>query len=185
VAVLESNITACHLKLQQWQLAVDCATEALNRLNQLILAIPMDDFASQAKVLPSISTKETESSTSDPSGLLISHGVRVERNSMAEIELSSLAGRGILKHHIDKVKSKVLLRRAKGREGLCTWVALQAAEEGRISGIAWITIDTNHRQITSSCFLYRLRQSTATMLLAHSQSCPQCSKKQRKKIWKR
>lgn len=108
VAVLQSNVAICHLKLLEWQDAIDWATRSLESLERVIPEIQ----TAEPDIISGPTPEKSENKTS-----LINH-------------LEALAERGISRQQVEKIKTKALLRRAKGREGLGTWASLQGAEEG-------------------------------------------------------
>lgn len=107
IAVLRSNIAACHLKLEEWREAVESATQALEALD---------------RVDPPPITKEGEKNAE-------SGGVVGEVDDAAEVRISALTrtGKGI--HDVQKLRTKALLRRAKARREVGGWASLQGSLE--------------------------------------------------------
>ncbi|CBX92348.1 hypothetical protein IAQ61_006260 [Plenodomus lingam] len=101
IAVLHSNIAACHLKLTEWKEAVASATRALDSLDRLD---------------PSIS-KDT------------SKGSIAEVDDTTETLLSALTRTNHTIHNVHQLRTKALLRRAKARHLLGGWASLQGAYE--------------------------------------------------------
>jgi tetratricopeptide (TPR) repeat protein len=101
IAILRSNIAACHLKLQDWKAAILAATAAIETLDQC----SKNDEAQEdnrveelADEAPTQTTITTESKHS--------------------------------KEDKQRIRAKALMRRAKARTESGGWSALQGAEEG-------------------------------------------------------
>ncbi|KAI9872855.1 MAG: hypothetical protein M1830_001121 [Pleopsidium flavum] len=108
VAVLRSNIAACHLKLEDWKAAVDAATSSLEALGRLE---------------PKKDEKAAECNHDEV--------VEIEgEGEDAEKELDKLKTDDKRKEDIQKIRAKALMRRAKARSEQGGWGNLQGAEEG-------------------------------------------------------
>jgi tetratricopeptide (TPR) repeat protein len=114
IAVLRSNVAACHLKLQEWKEAVESATkgvECLERLEPLpVLKRAKADAEGQAE--------------EEGKGEVVEE---VNEEVADRIERLNQSG-----HTIDEVRKlqiKLLLRRAKGRSEQNSWTTLQGADE--------------------------------------------------------
>ncbi|OCL10520.1 hypothetical protein AOQ84DRAFT_396811 [Glonium stellatum] len=105
VAVLHSNIAACHLKLRDWKATASAATEALESLDQL------DPPAENQRP-----GEET-------------HAQVEEVNEKTAVKIDALARSGRNRDDIQKIRTKALLRRAKARKEIGGWAALQGSEE--------------------------------------------------------
>lgn len=108
IAVLRSNIAACHLKLAEWKEAVATATQALESLGRLEAASPV----------------ELDKNTETDAG---SGGLNAEIEDTAEVYLSALVRTGRSIHDVQKLRTKALLRRAKARHELGDWSSLQGS----------------------------------------------------------
>ena len=109
VAVLKSNIAACHLKLEDWKAAVDSATAALDALDRLL-------------------SQKNETKGDDPAkdeGVVEIEGEGTE----AEEELKRLEMSDQRRNDILRIRSKALMRRAKARSEQGGWGNLQGAED--------------------------------------------------------
>ncbi|PGH36198.1 hypothetical protein GX50_00882 [[Emmonsia] crescens] len=121
IAVLRSNISACHLKLEDWKAAVDAATSSIDRLD---------------KALPAQSQKETASGerAGDGSGASADNEV-VELldgdgdEESEEAQLKKLQEDDRRKEDIGRIRAKALMRRARAKMELGGWANLQGAEE--------------------------------------------------------
>ncbi|KAF2842274.1 hypothetical protein M501DRAFT_1013628 [Patellaria atrata CBS 101060] len=100
IAVLRSNIAACHLKLADWKAAIESATQALDSLDHMD---PPSKSGEEAKV------------------------EEIDDNTAEKIEALLKGGR--THDEIRKLRAKALLRRAKARIELGGWAALQGADE--------------------------------------------------------
>ncbi|KAI9732098.1 MAG: hypothetical protein M1834_004194 [Cirrosporium novae-zelandiae] len=109
IAVLRSNISACHLKLEDWKAAVDAATASLEALNRLEPPPPEGSIKEQK----------------DEGGVVEIEGEGEE----AELEVEKLKEQDKRKEDIRRIRSKALIRRARARSEQGGWSNLQGAEE--------------------------------------------------------
>ncbi|RMZ69196.1 tetratricopeptide repeat 1 [Pyrenophora seminiperda CCB06] len=114
IAVLRSNIAACHLKLQEWKQAVESATLALDALDRLDPPPPS----------PSTPSSKNNAEASTGSG-----GTITEISDTTELLLSALTRTHHSINDVHKLRTKALLRRAKARQQVGGWASLQAALE--------------------------------------------------------
>jgi tetratricopeptide (TPR) repeat protein len=105
IAVLRSNIAACHIKLSEWKEAVDLATLALEALDRV------DP--------PRIATKDGEEG----------NGHINEIDDAVEVRLEALTRTGNTLNDVHKMRTKALLRRAKARREVGGWSSLQGSLE--------------------------------------------------------
>jgi tetratricopeptide (TPR) repeat protein len=108
IAVLRSNIAACHLKLAEWKEAVEFATNALEGLDRLDPPPPV---------------------VKDSKGRIQDQGAVTEVTDTTEILLAALTRTQHTLTDIHKLRTKALLRRAKARHELGGWASLQGALE--------------------------------------------------------
>jgi tetratricopeptide (TPR) repeat protein len=112
IAVLKSNIAACHLKLREWKEAVDAATSALEGLERERKGKELDDGDGK-------------------------DGAVVEIEDDNEVDMDEQLRRLQIsdqrKAQIESLLAKSLLRRAKANTELGGWGALTSAEEGQFS----------------------------------------------------
>lgn len=111
MAILHSNIAICHLKLEDWKAAVDAATASLQSLNRL---------------QPSKKPNEGKSETGDNEIVELDGDDEKAEEQLAQLKLSDERIEAI-----QKIKSKALMRRAKGKMEQGGWGNLAGAEEGR------------------------------------------------------
>ncbi len=116
VAVLKSNISACHLKLEDWKEAVKAATAALDGLDKL-------------------QGRKAKGKEGDEDGV---QGVEEEADEEIVSEGAGKAedtsDKGKREADIERIRCKALMRRARARSELGGWSTLQAAEEGNAAG---------------------------------------------------
>jgi hypothetical protein len=105
--VLQSNIAACHLKLQAWKEAVKTATEALDRLDKL-----QDNGVDEKK------DKDGEEEADEE---IVSAGAQKAEDTSKQ---------GTTEADIERIRTKALLRRARARSEQGGWSGLQGAEDG-------------------------------------------------------
>ncbi|CAE7011772.1 hypothetical protein CFE70_002117 [Pyrenophora teres f. teres 0-1] len=103
IAVLRSNIAACHLKLAEWKQAVESATQALEALDRI--------------------DPPEAGNNNDGSGTIS------EISDTAEVLLSALTRTNHSINDVHKLRTKALLRRAKARHEVGGWASLQGALE--------------------------------------------------------
>lgn len=108
IAVLRSNISACHIKLEEWKEAVESATKALDALD---------------RVDPPPAKESGENGRGDTVG-----GVS-EIDDSTEILLEALTRTGHGISDVQKLRTKALLRRAKARHEVGGWASLQGSLE--------------------------------------------------------
>lgn len=109
IAVLRSNIAACHLKLEEWKQAVESATQALEALDTI------DPPASMAE------KDESVGNTGE--------GKVEEIDDAIEVRIAALRRTGRTLNDVHKLRTKALLRRAKARQQVGGWSSLQGAME--------------------------------------------------------
>jgi len=136
LAVLQSNIAASHLKLQEWKEAIDSATKAFDALE---------------KIDPIPKTKQKlEAGSGQVQGQV------EEIDDAAEARIEALEKSGHTLTEVSKLRTKALLRRAKARAGSGGWAALQGADEDyrylitvpTLSPLDKKTVDTELRKLT-------------------------------------
>ncbi|MCJ1433356.1 hypothetical protein MMC27_002716 [Xylographa pallens] len=112
IAVLKSNISACHLKLEDWKAAVESATASLDALERL---------------QPTKAKKSTEPGDEGKDGTV----VEIEGDGEDAVrELAELKLSDERKVDLKRIRAKALMRRAKGKMEQDGWGNLAGAEEG-------------------------------------------------------
>ncbi|KAF2029410.1 hypothetical protein EK21DRAFT_67826 [Setomelanomma holmii] len=111
IAVLCSNIAACHLKLDEWKQAVESATKALDALDRI----------DPPPVKERPDSREENAVTGG--------GVVGEIDDSTEVLLDALTRTGHTVNDVHKLRTKALLRRAKARHEVGGWASLQGSLE--------------------------------------------------------
>ena len=116
IAVLRSNVAACHLKLEDWKAAITAATSSIECLDRL-------------EPKPEDSTKQSEriSEVTGADAAVVTDGLSTPVEALSPPSHGS-------KHKpedVQRIRMKALMRRAKARSETGGWAALQAAEEGK------------------------------------------------------
>ncbi|MCJ1351222.1 MAG: hypothetical protein MMC33_001205 [Icmadophila ericetorum] len=107
LAVLKSNIAACHIKLEDWKAAVESATSALEALDRL-----------------------PKGSVDAKGGEDLDVGVvEIEDGEEGDKQLEDLRARDERREDVRKLRTKAVLRRARARVELGGWADLAGAEE--------------------------------------------------------
>ncbi|KAL8408384.1 hypothetical protein RB594_006989 [Gaeumannomyces avenae] len=130
VAVLKSNIAACHLKLEEWKSAATAATESLTRLEKLEKA-DADAAAHEA----ADAAREEE----DVEEEIVSSGAAAAAPAPAvKEETAAQAARRLRVADVARIRAKALMRRARARSEEGGWSSLAGAEEDYkvLSGMA-------------------------------------------------
>ena len=123
VAILKSNIAACHLKLQEWQSAIDAASAALDQIEQLL---PTTTKKKSNKDKHESFDKKDDEANAEDDGVVEITG---EDEDAEKAELAALEFSDHRRFEIQKIRVKSLLRRAKANHELGGWASLQAAED--------------------------------------------------------
>ncbi|KAK5165439.1 uncharacterized protein LTR77_008968 [Saxophila tyrrhenica] len=119
IAVLRSNVAACHLKLREWKEASESAGKGLGCLERL-------------ERLPSVrASKGTGTDGGEVEDAAGKEGDQViaEVDNELEARIERLKESGHSLDSIRKLQTKLLLRRATARREEATWASLQGAEE--------------------------------------------------------
>ncbi|THX12092.1 putative tetratricopeptide repeat protein 1 [Aureobasidium pullulans] len=115
LAVLHSNIAACHIKSEQWKEAIDSATKSIEALERIDpLPKPKD---SQGTGQGKLQTQSAPSAVEE-----------IDDETAEKIEALEKSGR--TRDDVQKIRVKAFLRRAKARSETGGWAALQGAYEG-------------------------------------------------------
>lgn len=120
IAVLHSNITACHLKLEAWKSAVDSATVSIERLEKLIPSTPQDKGEG---------AKGKQTTQSDGKGTDDVVEISGDDEDVELAELQRLKEQDELRARVLRLRAKILMRRAKAKSQIGGWGNLQGATE--------------------------------------------------------
>ncbi|KAJ8128745.1 hypothetical protein O1611_g4889 [Lasiodiplodia mahajangana] len=121
LAVLKSNIAACHLKLEQYKEAIKSATESLDSLSR------SEKAALEAAEKPS-EESDKDAEEDEPEEEIVSVGAQKSAPAIAEeTDVQQTARR---RHdNILRIRAKALMRRARAKSELGGWSNLSGAEE--------------------------------------------------------
>ncbi|EGD95604.1 tetratricopeptide repeat protein [Trichophyton tonsurans CBS 112818] len=122
VAVLKSNIAACHIKLEEWESAVDAATSSITFLDRLA-SITLSTTSHGSKGADTASNRMTDA-TPRVVELPEDTGQRQEEEALRKLKEKDTHREDVL-----RIRGKSLMRRAKARMQLGGWANLQGAEE--------------------------------------------------------
>jgi hypothetical protein len=110
IAVLKSNIAACHLKLRDWKATIESATSALDALHRLV---------------PAESGKDPKDGEGADGIVEISgEGEDAEAKELERLQLSDQR-----RDDVQRIRAKALMRRARAKSELGGWGNLQGAED--------------------------------------------------------
>ena len=135
LAVLRSNIAACHLKLEEWKEAVGSATAALDGLDRVEqqedenakaeaeAAKATDDDGAEEEIISAGAAKAGPALPTDADGASAEAARRKRRDDIA------------------RIRAKALMRRARARSEQGGWSNLEGAVEDykRLSGMGNLT----------------------------------------------
>ncbi|KAI0131782.1 hypothetical protein BJ170DRAFT_220365 [Xylariales sp. AK1849] len=121
LAVLQSNIAACHLKLEQWKEAITSATKAVDGLDRLEKAEASGEVA---KDQHTGSTEDEDEAEEE----IVSSGAQKSAPAAKEETTAEQAKRK-RKDDILRIRAKALMRRARAKSELGGWANLSGAEE--------------------------------------------------------
>ena len=119
LAVLKSNIAACHLKLEEWKEAAKTATEAVSALERL----ENEDKEEEKE------ETEAKAAADDIEEEIVSSGASKAAPAPPGEESAAEAAARKRKDDIQRIRAKALMRRAKARNQLGGWSNLAGAEE--------------------------------------------------------
>ncbi|KAG8527644.1 uncharacterized protein KY384_007797 [Bacidia gigantensis] len=126
VSVLQSNIAACHLKLSDWKAAVASATAALDGLERVLPTPGLKRKGQQGKPGDAATTPGKEEAR-DEDGKNDAVVELDDNEASAALQLQQLQLSDQRRADIVRIRSKSLLRRARGKTELNTWGDLQGA----------------------------------------------------------
>ncbi|KAK4249218.1 hypothetical protein C7999DRAFT_39634 [Corynascus novoguineensis] len=137
LAVLRSNIAACHLKLEEWKEAISNATTALDGLDRL----EGQEKEKEDRTPTAGDTKDAE--TNDAEAEIISAGATKAGPALLSNpdENSAEIARQKRRDDIARIRAKALMRRARARSELGGWSNLEGAIEDykRLAGMTNLT----------------------------------------------
>lgn len=114
IAVLKSNISACHLKLEDWKESIRAASAALDSLDKLQGKGNGEAEADKTAPIEKVEEEADE-----------------EIISVGATKAEDTSAKGKRETDIERIRAKALMRRGKARSEQGGWGALQGAEEGK------------------------------------------------------
>ncbi|PQE10172.1 tetratricopeptide repeat 1 protein [Rutstroemia sp. NJR-2017a WRK4] len=129
IAVLKSNIAACHLKLEDWKEAVKAASAALDGLDRL----------QKKEKEEGVEKKVEEEEEADEE--IVSEGATKAEDT---------SERGKREADIERIRAKALMRRARARSEQDGWASLQGAEEDYKLLSSMTNLSTSDRQLVKT-----------------------------------
>ena len=116
LAVLRSNVSACHLMLEEWKDAVKHATTALDLLDKL----ERED---------KLAAEKEEKGRDEVEEEIVSAGAAKAGPAAPVVETEAQIARQKRQEDIVRIRAKALLRRARARSELGGWSTLEGAIE--------------------------------------------------------
>ncbi|KAJ9149509.1 Tetratricopeptide repeat protein 1-like protein 2 [Coniochaeta hoffmannii] len=117
LAVLRSNISACHLKLDEWKDAITHATAALDGLDRL----------ERANAEAEKESAEARDKEEDVEEVIVSAGAAKSAPAPPRDEDAAEEATRKRKEDIARIRAKALMRRARARSELAGWSNLEGA----------------------------------------------------------
>ncbi|EHK24359.1 uncharacterized protein TRIVIDRAFT_145502 [Trichoderma virens Gv29-8] len=130
-AVLQSNIAACHLKIEQWKEAIKAASDALDGLAKLETESSPNDPKADTKEDDTSNKPETKATEEDDEveEEIVSSGAARSAPMPAPEPTPEQVALENRKADILRIRTKALLRRARARSEAGGWSNLAGAEE--------------------------------------------------------
>ncbi|KAM7202003.1 Tetratricopeptide repeat protein 1 [Rhypophila sp. PSN 637] len=126
LAVLRSNVAACHLKLEEWKEAVENATKALDGLDKL-------EREEKEKENNDTSVKNVEGTKEEDDDVIeveiVSAGAAKAGPAVPAADSPADVARRKRQEDIARIRSKALMRRARAKSELRGWRDLEDAQK--------------------------------------------------------
>ncbi|XXG95114.1 hypothetical protein Hte_001374 [Hypoxylon texense] len=121
LAVLKSNIAACHLKLEQWKEAVKAATDSIDGLDRL-------EKSETGREQSEEEQKKKDAEEDDAEEEIVSSGAQKSAPAPKQESAADITRRK-RREDILRIRAKALMRRARAKSELGGWSDLSGAEE--------------------------------------------------------
>lgn len=118
--MLKSNISACHLKLEDWKAAVEAANASIECLERVLPSKP--------KKATKTENKETHVAAGDKDDQAVVELQDHEKDDEEE-QLKKLVENDAKREDVMRIRAKALMRRGRGKMELGGWANLQGADE--------------------------------------------------------
>ncbi|KAL9599644.1 MAG: hypothetical protein Q9179_003483, partial [Wetmoreana sp. 5 TL-2023] len=122
IAVLKSNVAACHLKLLDWKAAVDEATKSLEALDRL--EAPLSSAKKDGSNEDGHGVKDDARSNDDDGVVELADTDEDEAEALKKLQNDDQR-----KEEVRRIRIKALMRRARARSEQGGWANLQGALE--------------------------------------------------------
>lgn len=138
--MLQSNVSACHLKLEQWKDAVRSASDSLkglDRVDKEVAASAEEELQRKAQAPPPNTNNDDGDEDDDVEEEIVSSGAQqsgpaILRTKRETATATTTATEDALQKRRDdaaRIRAKALMRRARARSELGGWSDLSGAEE--------------------------------------------------------
>ncbi|KAL6832319.1 hypothetical protein V8C40DRAFT_234655 [Trichoderma camerunense] len=125
-AVIQSNIAACHLKVEQWKEAIKAASDAIDGLAKLESESSPNDPKEETPNNQDTKPAEEEDDVEEE---IVSSGAARSAPALAPEPTPEQVAQETRKADILRIRTKALLRRARARSEAGGWSNLAGAEE--------------------------------------------------------
>ena len=136
--MLKCNIAACHFRLKEWDEVVDAATASLEGLERLDPTLKPTKTNEDVEQGVNGESRRRRISQGDCGSRFVGAVQEIEDETAARTEEVERSGRS--REEVMRIRVKALMRRAKAREQLGGWAALQGAMEGMFA----VTASSTH-----------------------------------------
>jgi len=126
LAVLKSNIAACHLKLDEWKEAINSATDALKGLDKVSDKEKDEPEKADDGSKPCTGDNKEEEDVEEE---IVSAGASKAAPALSKEGDDAEAAKRKREEDILRIRAKALMRRARARSELGGWSNLAGAED--------------------------------------------------------
>lgn len=130
--MLRSNMAACHLKLDEWKEAIDCATTALGSLDRVERADKETEEEKKKAGSGTGGDNKEGDDNDDDDGVeeeIVSTGASKAGPALPKEEDAAAVAARKRKEDVQRIRAKALMRRARARSELGGWSVLEGALE--------------------------------------------------------
>ncbi|KAH7035798.1 uncharacterized protein B0I36DRAFT_238350 [Microdochium trichocladiopsis] len=133
LAVLHSNVAACHLKLEQWKEAIKSATDSLKGLER----VDREILAGEEELERSQAAQQTNEDD-DVEEEIVSVGAQSSGPGVPKQDSQEEQALRKRREDVARIRAKALMRRARAKSELGGWSNLSGAEEDykQLSGMS-------------------------------------------------
>lgn len=131
--MLQSNIAACHLKLQEWKDTITSATAALDKLDKVERQLVSEEEKEAEAISKKAKGKEEQEEEEEVEQEIISSGAANAGPALSAAENEQdppeVVARKKKRVDVARIRYKALMRRARARSEAGGWSNLAGAEE--------------------------------------------------------